>query len=84
MVLDSEDRTRLLNEKLAMSASGVPATTAPAHAAQPSSPEAAEAPAITEIGVVKDDGYEWLQWPQGNGEWWYRRAHSQARWKKWQ
>ena len=30
-------------------------------AAQPSSPEAAEAPAITEIGVVKDDGYEWLE-----------------------
>ena len=82
--IDSEDRTRLLNEKLAMSATAVPATTTPVQATQPAPPEAVEEPAITEIGVVKDDGYEWLQWPQGNGEWWYRRAHSQTRWKKWQ
>ena len=82
--IDSEDRTRLLNEKLAMSATVSPATTTAVQATQPSPPETVEMPAITEIGVVKDDGYEWLQWPQGNGEWWYRRAHSQAQWKKWQ
>ena len=77
--IDTEDRTQLLNEKLAMTAPD----SSPAAPASPPQ-QTPSAPAITEIGMVKDDGYEWLEWPQGSGEWWYRRAHSRTRWKKWQ
>ncbi len=76
--IDTEDRTQLLNEKLAMTAPD----SSPAAPASPPQ-QTPSAPAITEIGMVKDDGYEWLEWPQGSGEWWYRRAHSRTRWEKW-
>ena len=76
--IDTEDRTQLLNEKLAMAAPGS-SPVAPASPPQ----QAPSGPAITAVGTVKDDGYEWLEWPQGSGEWWYRRAHSQTQWKKW-
>ena len=78
--IDSEDRTRLLNEKLAMTEH---------HSAAPAPSQSQQAsvmaePAIDEIGMIRDDGYEWLEWPREGGEWWYRRAHSNVRWKKWQ
>ena len=76
--IDTEDRTQLLNEKLAMAA---PDSSPVAPASPPQ--QAPSGPAITAVGTVKDDGYEWLEWPQGSGEWWYRRAHSQTQWKKW-
>ena len=78
--IDTEDRTQLLNEKLAMAAAG----TAPAAPAAPPQAQAATEPAITAVGVVKDDGYEWLEWPEGSGVWYYRRAHSRTSWTKWQ
>ena len=77
--IDTEDRTLLLNEKLAM---------APTAGSEPVAPVAesqgANEPAITAMGTVKDDGYEWLEWPQGSGEWYYRKAHSRTSWTKWQ
>ena len=79
--IDSEDRTKLLQEKIAMTAQ----TEAPSvqhEQAQQTSNTVEPAPGA--IGVVRDDGYEWLQWPSGTGEWWYRRAHSRSRWTKWQ
>ena len=81
--IDTEDRTLLLNEKLAMTAS---AGAAPA-AAPPASPQPTHAPSepdITAVGTVKDDGYEWIEWPQGSSTWYYRAAHSRTRWTKWQ
>ena len=82
--IDSDDRTMLLNEKLAMTATAGAETAVPVQAVEPPSRQTMEQPPIAETGTVKDDGYEWLQWPHGGGEWWYRRAHSNARWKKWQ
>ncbi|MGB0378325.1 MAG: thrombospondin type 3 repeat-containing protein, partial [Poseidonia sp.] len=78
--IDTEDRTQLLNEKLAMAAAGA----APAAPAAPPQAQAATEPAITAVGVVKDDGYEWLEWPEGSSVWYYRRAHSRTSWSKWQ
>jgi hypothetical protein len=79
--IDSKDRTRLLNEKLAMAEfdGAVPKP----HANEPQAPSAITGPAIDEIGLVKDDGYEWLEWPQGSGGWYYRTAQSRAPWEKW-
>ena len=77
--IDTEDRTQLLNEKLAMAAA-----TAPPAPAAPPQPQVATEPAITAVGVVKDDGYEWLEWPKGSSVWYYRKAHSRTSWTKWQ
>jgi hypothetical protein len=41
-------------------------------------------PPVSEVGVVKDDGYEWLQYPPGHADWWYRAAHSNDLWQKWE
>ena len=79
--IDTEDRTQLLNEKLAMAAASGSAPVAPA--APPEASMATE-PAITAVGTVKDDGYEWLEWPEGSSVWYYRTAHSRTAWTKWQ
>ena len=79
--IDSEDRTRLLNEKLAMAE--FDENVATPHANEPQASSAITGPAIDEIGLVKDDGYEWLEWPLGSGGWYYRTAHSRAPWEKW-
>ena len=78
--IDTEDRTQLLNEKLAMAATD--GANPVASAAPPAS--MATEPAVTATGTVKDDGYEWLEWPVGSGDWYYRTAHSRAAWTKWQ
>ena len=78
--IDTEDRTQLLNEKLAMAATE--GANPVASAAPPAS--MATEPAVTATGTVKDDGYEWLEWPVGSGDWYYRTAHSRAAWTKWQ
>ena len=78
--IDTEDRTQLLNEKIAMTAAGSALTTTETlHQPQPASE-----PAITAVGTVRDDGYEWLEWPEGSSVWYYRRAHSRTSWTKWQ
>ena len=78
--IDTEDRTQLLNEKIAMTAAGSALTaTETLH-----QPQSASEPAITAVGTVRDDGYEWLEWPEGSSVWYYRRAHSRTSWTKWQ
>ena len=78
--IDTEDRTQLLNEKIAMTAAGSALTTTETlH-----QPQSASEPAITAVGTVRDDGYEWLEWPEGSSVWYYRRAHSRTSWTKWQ
>ena len=79
--IDSEDRTRMLHEKIAMTSQ---AETVTVQQHQPQQGTTAAGPSAGEIGVVRDDGYEWIQWPSGTGEWWYRRAHSRSQWTKWQ
>ena len=79
--IDSEDRTRMLNEKIAITGQAEMATIQHHQLEQAS---VAVEPALEAIGVVRDDGYEWLQWPSGTGEWWYRSANSRSRWTKWQ
>lgn len=70
--IDSEDRANLLNEKLAMDDGDGMNTSSPV------------GPAITEVGEVKDDGYEWLEWPKGSGQWYYRIGYSNSQWNKWE
>ena len=41
-------------------------------------------PSINATGQVQDDVFEWYEWPQGSGVWWYRTAYTQDLWQKWQ
>ena len=79
--IDLEDRTMLLNENLAMANHTGPTTSH--HIDQAGQQPGTVEPAINEIGMVRDDGYEWLEYPEGSGEWHYRIAHSGTRWTKW-
>jgi DNA-directed RNA polymerase subunit F len=80
--IDSQDRTRLLDEKLAMSEDSYFQSSDQVHtnAAQGGD----MGPSIDAVGTVQDDGFEWYESPQGSGIWWYRTAHTSELWKKWQ
>jgi len=77
--IDSEDRTKLLQEKLAMSDTNQSVGT-------PSEPHPSDEtlPPTDAVGAVQDDGYEWLEWPQNGGIWYYRTAYSNTTWLKWE
>ena len=79
--IDSEERTKLLREKLAMSDH-----TRTKAMSQPEQSLLSEntVPFVNQTGIVKDDGYEWIEWPQGSGSWYYRRPHSNSSWIKWE
>ena len=79
--IDSKDRTKLLNEKLAMS-DGLESTATTQVYQSANQPSLSEPP-VHEVGSIKD-GYEWLEWPQNSGVWWYRGVNSNALWQKWQ
>lgn len=81
--MDSEDRGILLREKIAMSELDEPRTT-PAVAHQSPQQGMLTEPSVHAVGVVKDDGYEWYEMPQGSGVWFYRAAHSDQLWQRWQ
>ena len=80
--IDSTDRAKLLNEKLAM-ADG-PASMAASQIYRSGPQTDIAEPPVHEVGTIQDDGYEWLEWPQSSGAWWYRTANSNAHWQKWQ
>ena len=42
------------------------------------------APPLGVTGIQKDDGYEWYEWPESSGEWWYRTARTQDQWQHWE
>ena len=42
------------------------------------------APPLGVVGVQKGDGYEWYEWPESSGDWWYRTAHTQEQWQHWE
>jgi len=81
--IDSKQRTELLEEKVAMRdniQSFEPMDTG--------SPQVQEiplsAPPLDATGVIKADGYEWYEWPESSGSWWYRTAYTQDQWQYWQ
>ena len=39
-------------------------------------------PPLDQTGVV-EDGYEWVEWPSGTGERWYRKANTGGDWNRW-
>ena len=80
--IDSKDRTKLLNEKLAMSDAAGPAVSP--QVSHPSQQQVVDEPPVDAVGAVNDDGYEWLEWPQSSGTWWYRTAYSNSLWQKWE
>ena len=80
--IDSKDRTKLLNEKLAMSDAAGPVVSP--QVSHPSQQQVVDDPPVDAVGAVNDDGYEWLEWPQSSGDWWYRTAYSNSLWQKWE
>ena len=77
--VDSEDRSKLLEEKLAMSEQ-----TVSSGIVQSRHESSLSEPPVNATGIVKDDGFEWYEFPQGSGDWWYRTAHTNQLWQKWQ
>ncbi len=54
----------------------------------PQGPPTAEEMAIDEpanslVGAVRDDGFEYIEWPPDSEDWWYRQ-HSGTGWDRWQ
>ena len=81
--VDSEDRSKLLEEKLAMSEFSQPSA-ASEPIPQAARPEAVTKPPIGTAGIMKNDGFEWYESPEGSGVWWYRTAYANQDWQKWQ
>jgi hypothetical protein len=81
--VDSEDRSKLLEEKLAMSERSDTSRVGQPFAQSPHDSSLSEPP-VNATGIVKDDGFEWYEFPQGSGDWWYRTAHTNQLWQKWQ
>ena len=63
-VIDTEDRSKLLDEKIAMS---------------PSSDDLqlSIAPSFHSLGELDDKGTYWIEWPTNSGIWYYRYAPEQ-------
>ena len=80
--IDSEDRSKLLEEKLAMSDEFDPFSSNQTSHYSPQQSMISEPP-VNAVGAVHDDGYEWYEWPQNSDSWWYRKAHSNNIWKQW-
>ena len=40
-------------------------------------------PPILAKGIPKGDGYEWYEWPEASGDWWYRMEQTQNQWQHW-
>ena len=63
-VIDTGDRTKLLDEKVAMT------TMAVEH-------EHSEAPSAYSLGELDDKGTYWIEWPADSGPWYYRYSPEQ-------
>ncbi|MAH09484.1 MAG: hypothetical protein CL961_07440 [Euryarchaeota archaeon] len=57
--IDSQDRTRLLDEKLAMTTIA-------------NEDNYSEGPSAHLLGQLDDKGTYWIEWPEGSGTWYYR------------
>ena len=58
-VIDTGDRTKLLDEKVAMTAVNV-------------EPDHSETPSAYSLGELDDKGTYWIEWPADSGTWYYR------------
>ncbi len=67
-VIDTGDRTKLLDEKVAMT------TIAVEH-------DYSEAPSAHSLGELDDKGTYWIEWPKDSGTWYYRYSPEQD-WSK--
>ena len=67
-VIDTGDRTKLLDEKVAMT------TMAVEH-------DHSEAPSAYSLGELDDKGTYWIEWPKDSGTWYYRYSPEQD-WSK--
>ena len=36
------------------------------------------------VNGTPNEGYEWIKWPEGSGQDWYREIDSNAEWMKWE
>ena len=63
-VIDTGDRTKLLDEKVAMTAMAV-------------EHEHSEAPSAYSLGELDDKGTYWIEWPADSGTWYYRYSPEQ-------
>ena len=81
--LSPEERTELLNEKVAMGETGA-TPSAPAADATASSPKGPPTgPSANLNGEINpEDGFEWLEHPAGSGTWYMRQRQGEA-WTKW-
>ena len=71
--IDAAARTKLLNEKLAMNED----------ADEPDVLDEANPPQTAKGRINPDDGYEWLEYPEGSGGH-YHRVQKSDEWTKWQ
>ena len=85
--IDSDDRSKLLDEKVAMNEFANPQSGSQnisPSASQQMQNSSAQAPPINMVGVDRGDGYELIEWPQASGVWWYRTANTHTQWQRWQ
>jgi hypothetical protein len=69
-VIDTNERTSLLEEKLAMSADA-------------DEPNHLETPPSNSLGDLDDKGTYWIEWPADSGTWHYRYAPEES-WTLWE
>ena len=81
--ISAEERTELLNEKVAMGQTGA-TPSAPAADTTASSPIGPPtSPSANLNGEINpEDGFEWLEHPDGSGTWYMRQRQGEA-WTKW-
>ena len=78
--IDTIERTELLEEKVAMSDNSQ--SFEPVyHDSQQLQEVGVNPPPLNVTGVVKGDGYEWYEWPEASGSWWFRTAYTQDQWQ---
>jgi hypothetical protein len=81
--IGAEERTELLNEKVAMSQTGAKPPASSADDATPSPKGPPTGPSANLNGEINpEDGFEWLEHPAGGGTWYMRQQQGQA-WTKW-
>jgi len=81
--ISAEERTELLNEKVAMGQTGATPST-PAAIATASPPKGPPTGPSSKMNgeINPEDGFEWLEHPAGSGTWYMRRTQGEA-WTKW-
>ena len=79
--IDTIERTELLEEKVAMSDTSQPLEPVYNGSQQLQEVGVNAPPPLNVNGVIKGDGYEWYEWPESSGSWWFRTAYTQDQWQ---